>query len=51
MGGSSIFPYSFVRGSRHDYDDWAAMGNKGWSWKEVLPFFLKYEENRDLDVR
>ena len=46
MGGSSaINAMLYVRGHRQDYDDWAELGCKGWSWDEVLPFFKKSENN------
>lgn len=35
----------YMRGSRRDYDNWAAMGNQGWGYQEVLPYFLKSEDN------
>lgn len=35
----------YARGSRLDYDHWAALGNDGWSFDEVLPFFKKSEDN------
>ncbi|CAK1547856.1 unnamed protein product [Leptosia nina] len=46
MGGSSaINSMSYIRGNKDDYDGWAALGNKGWSYEEVLPFFKKSEQN------
>ena len=38
----------YIRGSRKDYDSWAAAGNEGWSYEEVLPYFLKSEDNKQL---
>ena len=35
----------YIRGSRHDYDDWAANGATGWSYDEVLPLFRRSEDN------
>ena len=37
----------YVRGNRKDYDEWAARGAKGWSYKDVFPYFLKLENNKD----
>ncbi|KAK3103023.1 hypothetical protein FSP39_015823 [Pinctada imbricata] len=37
---------AYVRGSRHDYDQWATEGCDGWSYKDVLPYFIKSEDNR-----
>lgn len=42
-GSSSINAMLYVRGHPDDYDDWAAMGNTGWSYKDVLPYFKKAE--------
>ena len=54
LGGSgSINGMAYHRGHPKDYDDWAAAGNAGWSWHEVLPYFRLSENNadrRDLNV-
>ncbi|KAL2716003.1 hypothetical protein V1478_013679 [Vespula squamosa] len=48
LGGSSVLnAMVYVRGNRLDYDKWARMGNTGWSYEEVLPYFLKSEDNRN----
>ena len=44
-GSSSINAMVYIRGQREDYDDWAALGNPGWSWVEVLPYFKRAECN------
>ena len=44
LGGSSaINGLAFVRGQRQDFDSWAQMGNQGWSYDDVLPFFKRME--------
>ncbi|XP_075983682.1 glucose dehydrogenase [FAD, quinone]-like isoform X2 [Anticarsia gemmatalis] len=42
-GSSSINAMFYVRANKADYDQWAADGNYGWSYEEVLPYFLKIE--------
>ncbi|MCX7273571.1 MAG: GMC family oxidoreductase [Burkholderiales bacterium] len=50
LGGcSSINGMIYMRGQKGDYDGWAAMGNAGWSWDEVLPFFKVHEDYHRLD--
>lgn len=44
-GTSSINAQIYIRGHRSDYDLWASLGNSGWSYDEVLPFFKKSENN------
>jgi choline dehydrogenase len=45
-GSSSINGLIYIRGQREDYDHWAALGNAGWSFDEVLPYFIKSEGNQ-----
>jgi choline dehydrogenase-like flavoprotein len=40
-GGSTINAMVFLRGDKEDYDAWGALGNAGWSWQNMLPYFLK----------
>ena len=45
LGGcSSINAMIYMRGQRSDFDHWAALGNKGWSWDEVLPYYTRVED-------
>lgn len=49
VGGSgSINGMVYFRGHPTDYDDWADMGCKGWSYAEVLPYFTRTENNEDF---
>ena len=34
----------YIRGSRHDFDEWSKEGCEGWSYKDVLPYFIKAED-------
>lgn len=46
IGGSgSINAMVHVRGQCGDFDDWAAAGNPGWSWDDVLPWFIRSEDH------
>lgn len=42
-GSSSINAMVFIRGQHQDYDDWRDLGNPGWGWQDVLPYFRKME--------
>ena len=46
-GSSSINGLVYVRGHRHDFDHWARVGNRGWSYDDVLPYFKKSENHLD----
>lgn len=52
-GSSSINGLLYVRGQRQDFDTWSQLGNSGWSWDEVLPYFKRSEswEGGDDDWR
>ena len=53
-GSSSINGMVFVRGQSQDYDTWAQLGNRGWSYREVLPIFRdmeSYQGDGDADYR
>ncbi len=42
-GSSSINGLLYVRGQRQDYDHWRQLGNRGWAWEDVLPYFKRSE--------
>ncbi len=45
-GSSSINGMLYIRGQSNDYDYWRQLGNVGWSWEDVLPYFKKSEDNQ-----
>lgn len=47
-GSSSINAMIYIRGHQSDYDDWANLGNKGWGFKDVLPYFIRSEHNERI---
>ena len=48
-GSSSTNAMAYVRGNAADYDGWAALGNSGWSFEEVLPYFKRSENHAQVD--
>ncbi|SHO65754.1 Choline dehydrogenase [Pseudoxanthobacter soli DSM 19599] len=50
-GSSSINAMIYIRCQKEDYDNWAALGNDGWSYEDVLPYFRRAEDNDRLADR
>lgn len=51
LGGSSVLNFmAYLRGNPKDYDNWAALGNSGWSYSDLLPLFKKSEDMRDPEI-
>ncbi len=48
-GSSSINAMIYIRGHRSDYEQWAALGNRGWDYESVLPYFRRFESNLQFE--
>ena len=48
-GSSSTNAMAYVRGNSEDYNNWAKLGNVGWSYKDVLPYFKKSENHQQIE--
>ncbi|XP_011309456.1 glucose dehydrogenase [FAD, quinone] isoform X2 [Fopius arisanus] len=50
LGGTTVHHgMAYHRGNPRDYENWVDMGNEGWGWDDVLPFFIKSENNTETD--
>lgn len=47
-GSTSINAMLYIRGNRRDFDEWRDLGNRGWGFDDVLPYFKKHEDNQRL---
>jgi choline dehydrogenase len=51
LGGcTSVNGMIYMRGQAADYDHWRQLGNEGWAWEDVLPYFLKSEDHHGGDT-
>lgn len=50
LGGTSVINgMMYIRGNKEDFNDWEAMGNPGWGYDDILKYFLKSEDNLQIN--
>jgi choline dehydrogenase len=50
-GGSCVNAMVWQRGFKSDFDAWVALGNDGWGWDDLLPYFMKASYTRPLNIK
>lgn len=52
LGGSSVLnAMLYIRGNKRDYDRWESLGNEGWGYEDVLPYFKKSEDMKIEELK